>query len=95
MLGKTVFYKLSASDAENINRRRVDPRSVRSEEWPKGAQAHYGNTCEEGQIYPALVVRLWPNSELVQLQVFLDGNDTYWAASRKEGREVAQFSLYL
>jgi hypothetical protein len=43
-----------------------------------------GTTPLRGQAYPAMVVRVFggPN---VNLQVWLDGNDTYWATSRGEG----------
>lgn len=52
-----------------------------------GFQAHVGNRAEAGQVYPALVVRRWGDTpeSAIQLQVFLDGNDTYWATSVAEG----------
>lgn len=51
--------------------------------WPEVAQAHIGNTAREGQKFPAVVVSLPANNdfEMVNLQVFLDGNDVYWATS--------------
>lgn len=62
--------------------------------WPIGAQAHIGNWVEGGMEFPAMVVRDWSlnRSEneiaagvaMVNLQVFLDGNDVYWATSAHE-----------
>jgi hypothetical protein len=59
--------------------------------WPLGAQAHIGNQASEGDVLPAVVVKVWnPDSteESVNLQVTLDGNDNYWATSRHESKEV-------
>lgn len=63
--------------------------------WPAGAQAHIGNDAKEGAQYAAMVVEDWrqhgeasgagvPDDAAVNLQVFLDGNDVFWATSRKE-----------
>lgn len=43
-----------------------------------------GNGVQEGQVYPAIVVRTF-GKHGANLQVFLDGDDTYWATSRLEG----------
>jgi hypothetical protein len=93
LLGNIVFYCLTAEDAEAINRRRTTGSSIadriKEDKWPLGAQAHIGNEAAEGQVYPAMVVRDWdPNAPdpMVNLQVFLDGNDTYWATSRHESQ---------
>jgi hypothetical protein len=88
-VGRIVHYMLSQNDAEQINRRRTSGASIAeripSEKWPIGAQAHIGNRAEEGQVYPMLIVRVWsatPNDvTAVQGQVFLDGNDVFWATS--------------
>ena len=91
-LGRTVLYKLSSGDAEAINRRRAD-RQAYQREQPReaiGYVAHVGNRAEEGQIFPAVVVRTFDPS--VNLQVSLDGNDAYWAPSRVEGDEPGQWS---
>lgn len=76
-LGQIVHYKLSQMDADLIGARR--------------ATAFYGNDVVAGDVFPAMVVRRWDGSDLVQLQVFLDGNDTYWATSRKQGDEESQW----
>jgi hypothetical protein len=63
--------------------------------WPAGAQAHIGNSAKEGAQYPAMVVEDWsqhteasgagtPDDPAVNLQVFLDGTDVFWATSRHE-----------
>lgn len=83
---RIVCYTLTAHDAVAINRRRTDfaatvPAST-------GFQAHVGNYAEAGQVLPATIVRVFdPDGEtgMCNLQVTLDGNDSYWATSRKRG----------
>ncbi len=58
--------------------------------WPAGAQAHIGNSVEEGDTYPMMIVRVWGaqggvENSLVNGQVFLDGNDVLWAMSVSGG----------
>lgn len=88
-IGRIVHYKLNAADAEAINRRRADWKAmVTDRDLPPhdGYQAHVGNQAEAGQVYPATVVRVFhPETSTANLQVTLDGNDTYWATSRQEG----------
>ncbi len=84
-VGRIVHYRLSAKQALETNERRLDKPS------------HYhGNFASEGDVYPMLIVRLWteaPDEEsVVQGQVFLDGNDTLWTTSVKQGTEVGQWS---
>ena len=81
-IGDIVHYMLSAVDAEAINRRRV--AKAHTPAWPEGAIAHSGNTVRAGEILPMIVCRVW-GGDMVNGQVFLDGNDTYWATSRHEG----------
>jgi len=87
-IGRIVHYTLSESDVEQINRRRSDygaflrHRHEGSEET--GFQAHVGNQVAAGEVYPAVVVRPF-GSTTANLQVLLDGSDTYWATSRVEG----------
>lgn len=96
---RMVHYTLSAEDAEKINRRRTTPGSITARlsganpTWPTGAQAHIGNTAVEGQECAAMCVGTLadaPDGEVVaaNLQVFLDGNDVFWATSRKEDANV-------
>jgi hypothetical protein len=77
-VGRIVNYTLTANDATRINKRRFDADI--SLIANAGAQAHTGNTMHEGDILPMIVVRVWQN-ELVNGQVFLDGNDTLWVMS--------------
>lgn len=80
--GQIVHYYLSAADAEAINRRRADAQ--REGAGSSGKIVHVGNEAREGALYPAVVVATWGGAS-VNLQVWLDGNDTYWATSRGEG----------
>ena len=97
-VGRTVHYTLGSGDAEQINRRRRDADAYRrlhpanhtltdaGHPGRTGFVAHYGNGASEGDVYPAVVVRDWDEaSGTVNLQVLLDGNDTYWATSRIHG----------
>ena len=62
--------------------------------WPAGAQAHIGNDVNEGDIFPMLIVRVWGPTvySAVNGQVFLDGNDVFWATSRTVGDQPGTFS---
>jgi len=91
---RTVVYTLSAQDAEEINKRRNDwfdevtrIRQVAREtgEPPEfiGYQAHAGNPANEGDEFPAVVVRVNAGGT-VNLRVTLDGTDDLWATSRAE-----------
>lgn len=86
-VGRNVHYVLSEQDALKINGRRTDGASIQDrileDKWPCGAQAHIGNKACAGDILPAMVVKVLPN-EQVNLQVFLDGNDVFWATTRAE-----------
>ena len=91
-VGRLVLYKLSADDAEQINRRRADnaDHTAANEDWPTGAQAHVGNPAQEGDLLPTLVVKVWENN-LLNGQVFLDGNDSLWITSAAQGGETGQW----
>lgn len=78
-VGRLVLYKLSAEDAENINR------------WPKTAQRHFGNTVQEGDLLPTLVVKVWEGNG-INGQVFLDGNDSLWITSKSQGGKTGQWN---
>lgn len=92
-IGRIVLYKLNAADADAINRRRSDFRvytvnNTRGEAGQPGATGHVGHVGNEvaaGEVYPAVVVRIFdPSTTTANLQVLLDGADTYWATSRQE-----------
>lgn len=92
-IGRIVHYKLSAFDAEAINKLRADWKAMatdRDQTPHDGYQAHIGNAAEAGQVYPATIVRVFDphgDSGTSNLQVALDGNDTYWATSRRTGED--------
>jgi hypothetical protein len=78
-IGRIVHYTLSDYDAKEISSRRNE----------KGTPD--GNFVERGQTYPAMIVRTF-GGDHVNLQVFLDGTDTYWATSRSEGAGVGHWT---
>jgi hypothetical protein len=88
-IGRIVHYTLSEQDADAINRRRADAIRGRTADEHSGVILHSGNTTNAGDVYPAIVVRVFPGGTeangVCNLQVLLDGNDTYWATSRAEG----------
>ena len=63
-VARIVHYKLTAQDAEQINRRRTSGGSIadrlKTEKWPRGAQAHIGNGVSVGQVVPLIVTAVWP-----------------------------------
>lgn len=84
-IGRILIYKISPEEAEQINRRRTE-----IVDWPLGAQAHIGNSAQNGDEYPLVVVRVWPDEfgpgiPGVNGQLLLDGNDTLWLTSVAEG----------
>jgi hypothetical protein len=94
-IGRIVHYTLTQQDAAEINRRRSDYQAFRSnfsgpsdpgQAGADGHIAHVGNHAAEGQVCAATIVRTF-GGPAVNLQVHLDGNDTYWATSRTEGTE--------
>ena len=91
-VGRILHYRLTASDAEAINRRRTTHTSIRERlqaeppAWPAGAQAHMGNPAEEGQVLPLVVVRVWSeDTGCLNGPVLLDGNDALWVTSALPG----------
>lgn len=81
-LGQVVAYTLTEQDAAQINRRRGDASQHICDHVSSadGKQIHVGNPVEAGDKYPMVVTRLWPEG-LVNGQVLLDGNDTFWVTS--------------
>lgn len=94
-IGRIVHYTLTEPAAASINVRRADFKAFEaSHAHPHepgtpnatGHIAHVGNHAEAGQVYPAIVVRVFDSTVgTANLQVALDGNDTYWATSISEG----------
>ncbi len=86
--GRIVYYVFSEHAADEVNRRRTNSLSIAERlkahppQWPAGAQAHIGNVVSAGDIYPAMVIRVWSqDSGCSNLKVLLDGADDFWATS--------------
>lgn len=84
--GRIVHYVLRREDADEINRRRRDFNNIRISDPHDGAQRHVGNWANKGDHCPAIIVRVWEvaageGEPTVNLQVFLDGNDSLWVMS--------------
>ena len=99
-IGKIVKYRLSKEDAISVNKRRTSSRSIairmQEDKWPLGAQAHIGNLSAEGDEFPMIIVAVYPHEfgqdiPGVNGQVFLDGNDTFWVNSVREGQYNGQW----
>lgn len=71
-----VTYQLNDGDVQVIDNQRAN-----------GASA--GNFVSAGDVFPAVVVKNWGTS--VNLQVLLDGSDTYWRTSAPEGTGPGTF----
>ena len=80
-LGRIVHYKLSHEDVNSIRYRRES-----------GLQLP-GNHVHEGDVFPAVIVNVW-SDDSVNLQVFLDGPDTFWATSRKEADDKPGYWIW-
>jgi hypothetical protein len=80
-IGRIVHYTLSDHDVQSISQRRLEARGRMGVEL--------GNPVHEGDVFPAMITRVWddPASErsVVQLQVFLDGSDQVWVSSVEQG----------
>lgn len=102
-IGRIVHYRLGEADAIAINRRRHDfmtfTRMYKRPEEPgnpgaTGHVGHFGNAVRPGDVFPAMIVKVFPGNphDMANLQVHLDGNDTYWATSRHEGSDQDEWS---
>ena len=101
-LGRIVRYQLSEDDAQEINSRRHDFLAYQREAKPPlspgghgrtGHIGHWGSAVKPGDEFAAMIVKVWANHPdgLVNLQVYLDGNDVYWATSSAEGYAQGQW----
>ena len=94
-LGATVLYRLTQDDAEKINKRRADHYNfgrTLGQVLFTGHVGHTGNSARADDLAPAIVVRAFDEpSPSANLQVLLDGNDTYWATSRSHGMQAGQW----
>jgi hypothetical protein len=104
VVGEHVHYRLSEQDAASVNVRRRDFQAFqRSHAHPHepgqpgaiGHVAHVGNEAREGDVCAATIVRVFdPGTDTVNLQVHLDGNDTYWATSRTKGDQPGNWTYF-
>jgi hypothetical protein len=103
-LGRTVHYRLSEDDCNQINRRRTtgpsiaerikrqmiaDASDVTQPQWPLGAQAHIGAVVRKDDVAPMIVTAIGPRG--ISGQVFLNGNDVFWATDVQEGSQSGQW----
>lgn len=97
-IGRIVHYTLSEDDAKRINKRRDDAiasaHEIKLNPEATGKQVHIGNKAHEGDVFPMIIVRAWgtqPDS-VVNGQVLLDGNDTFWVTSVGVGEGPRRFA---
>ena len=108
--GRIVYFVFNEQAAAEVMRRRTTAKSIADRMhtsvpsvqgdapsiygWPAGAQAHIGNDIKAGDIYPAMVVRVWGESGCSNLRVILDGSDDYWATSINYDAEKRAYSWH-
>lgn len=88
-IGRIVHYSLSEQDVKTIEKYRTADITHGAQDGEQNHQhvtraSGFGNPVRAGDMFPAIVVRVFPVGS-VNLQVFLDGNDTFWATSASEG----------
>jgi hypothetical protein len=88
-VGRIVHYRLTAQDAEQVNRRRADTRRHLEDHraLATGVQVHVGNDAREGEVVALVITRaIDPRDQgTVNGKVLLDGNDDLWVTSRQGG----------
>lgn len=72
-IGTRVLYMLNESDC----------RVIQQERQAAGRATAHGNDPRDGQVLPGIIVAEFGPST-ANLQVFLDGTDSYWPTSRGE-----------
>ena len=95
-IGRVVHFTVNEAQADAINKRRLDfhkHRSTSEAYTDTGYVAHYGNTVRAGDVFPATIVRVFDVGS-VNLQVQLDGTDTFWATSVSEGDGTVQHGTW-
>lgn len=90
VLGDIVEYTLTEQDAAGAHKRRIDANQSQIAATNSGAMVHTGNYVEPGDKFPLIITRVWPRAgadapHQINGQVLLDGNDTLWVTSRREG----------
>ncbi|MDX3831403.1 hypothetical protein [Streptomyces europaeiscabiei] len=92
-IGDRVLYRLTGGDVAHINPWRADFHRNGAAESRLGFVGHIGNAVQEGDVFPAIVVRVFDEGTATcNLKVLLDGSDTYWATSRAEGDDPGRWS---
>lgn len=95
-IGRLVHYCISQSDADSINKVRADAafNRVNHRINADGSQIHIGNYAVKGQVFPMIIVAVHgrASTSFVNGQVFLDGNDSFWALSVAVGEGPGTFS---
>ena len=98
-IGRIVHYRLSTQDAAAIEQRRDDAKRWYGHlvENVKGVQHHTGNPVSEGLTVALIVTAVWPHEYGegtfgVNGQALLDGNDSLWVTSAKQGDEPGQWN---
>lgn len=86
--GRIVLYTLRDSDVQLINHQRQRGDAGARQ---RAGLAAVGNEVAVGDVYPAMVVRVFDAATEgeANLQVHLDGSDTFWACSRKQAHASA------
>ena len=89
------------SEKAEVTRRRAGAREKAADvragrvTMQHGEQIHIGNSVDAGDEYPMLIVKVWSGepteSTVVNGQVFLDGNDVFWATSVLQGDQNGQW----
>jgi hypothetical protein len=94
-IGQIVHYKLTAEDAEAINRRRRHADESRVVHQHTGTIVHTGNPAETGDVYPMIITKVSAADDdkdsAINGQVFLDGDDTLWVMSALHGSDMGQW----
>ena len=84
-LGRILHYRLRQQDVDAINDRRTG-----------ASLGNQGNPVAVGEVVPLVVLKVWPNEygdkPGVNGQALLDGNDTLWVTSAREGVEPGQWT---
>ncbi len=96
-IGRIVLYTLTEHDAIAINKRRADAHAhiTDHQRHATGVVVHTGNTVSAGDVYPLVITRTWGEDtpdRLVNGQLLLDGNDTYWVTSVSDGQGPGRFA---
>lgn len=98
---RVVEYTLTANDASQISRRRIEAANDDARQaWASSGWTPLftGNGVNAGDTFPLVITRIWGervgDGSFVNGQVMLDGNDTLWVMSIKEGPAPGEWRPY-